>query len=66
VHRDVKPENFLFGTGKKQHQTYLIDFGLAKRYRDPNDTKIHIPYKEGKDMTGTARFVSVNTHLGIQ
>lgn len=32
LHRDMKPDNFLMGYGKKQHKVYLIDFGLAKRY----------------------------------
>lgn len=44
---------------------YAIDFGLAKRFRDPR-TGDHIPYKDGKSLTGTARYASVNTHLGIE
>lgn len=43
---------------------YLIDFGLAKRYLG-KDGK-HIPYKENKSLTGTARYASVNTHIGIE
>ena len=44
---------------------YVIDFGLAKRFRDPK-TGEHIPYRDGKNLPGTARYASVNTHLGIE
>jgi casein kinase 1 len=65
VHRDIKPDNFLIGVGNKANVVYLIDLGLAKKYRDPK-THVHIPYAEHKNLTGTARYASVNTHLGIE
>ncbi|KAG7541095.1 Protein kinase domain [Arabidopsis thaliana x Arabidopsis arenosa] len=65
LHRDIKPDNFLMGLGRKANQVYLIDFGLAKRYRDAS-TNRHIPYREKKNLTGTARYASCNTHLGIE
>ncbi|KAI8824291.1 casein kinase I [Fimicolochytrium jonesii] len=65
IHRDIKPDNFLMGLGRRGNQVNVIDFGLAKKYRDPK-THLHIPYKENKNLTGTARYASINTHLGVE
>ena len=65
LHRDIKPENFLLGIGKKKHEIFLIDFGLAKRFRD-SKTGDHIAYQDGKSLTGTAIYASIYTHLGIE
>ena len=64
LHRDIKPDNFLIGTKKIAHKVLIIDFGLAKRYMQKDKT--HIPYKDNKNLTGTARYASINTHLGIE
>ena len=44
VHRDIKPANFVMGTGKAAQMVNVIDFGLAKKFRDAR-TAAHIPYK---------------------
>ena len=65
VHRDIKPENFLMGLGNNSHIIYAIDFGLAQKYRD-SKTLCHIMFKENRSLVGTARYLSLNAHLGIE
>lgn len=65
IHRDIKPDNFLIG-GKDttKDNVYIIDFGLAKCF--VNSEGVHIPWRDGKNLTGTARYASINTHKGIE
>jgi len=35
IHRYIKPDNFLMDIGKRGNQVNVIDFGLAKKLRNP-------------------------------
>jgi len=65
IHRDIKSDNFLIGAGDKINKLYAIDFGLSKRYVHPH-TGEHILIKKHKGLIGTARFASINAHLGLE
>lgn len=63
IHRDIKPDNFVMGLGNKSHLLYLIDFGLGKKFRSSKSKK-HIKFEENKNLTGTARYCSINAIKG--
>jgi len=63
LHRDIKPANFVMGLDMRElNQVYIIDFGLAKSYCDSNTRQ---PYQR-KSLTGTARYASITSHLGME
>jgi casein kinase I family protein HRR25 len=65
VNRDIKPANFVMGTDKAAHLVNVIDFGLAKKFRDSR-TSDHIAYRQDeRHGVGTSLFAAINTHLGI-
>ena len=64
IHRDIKPDNFVTGTGEKKKYIYLLDFGLAKKYRSSRTLK-HYPMTHKKKLTGTARYASINALKGF-
>lgn len=65
IHRDIKPANFVIGVGDNAANVFCVDFGLSKRYRHPKNLH-HIPHRDGRSLTGTPRYASINNHLGIE
>ena len=47
-------------TSETENTIYIIDFGLSKCYI--SEDGVHIPFKEGKPIAGTLRYISINTH----
>ena len=64
IHRDIKPDNFVMGRGDKSKYVYLLDFGLAKKYRSSTTLK-HYRMTKKKNLTGTARYASINALNGL-
>ena len=65
VHRDIKPDNFVMGLDSASKTLYLLDFGLAKKYRS-SVTLTQYPLTNKKKLTGTARYASINALKGYE
>ena len=65
--RDIKPANFLTGIEERGQAglVFAIDFGLAKKFMSAS-TGEHIPFRDKKPLTGTARYASINAHKGYE
>ena len=59
IHRDIKPDNFVMGANKHNDRLYILDFGLAKKFRSSKTLKQY-PYVKRKKLTGTARYASIH------
>jgi len=59
IHRDIKPDNFVMGAKEDNAKLYILDFGLAKKYRSSR-TLVQYPYIKKKKLTGTARYASIH------
>ena len=58
VHRDIKPDNFLFGINDVNN-IYLIDFGFCKSYIDNGQ---HNKIKKIHRMIGSRNYASISSH----
>lgn len=61
LHRDIKPDNFVMGTGKQGNVLYTIDFGLARELPVRQDRP-----RGNAALCGTVRYASINSHKGYE
>ena len=64
IHRDIKPQNFLIGR-KDTKIIYLIDFGLAKKYKSSRTGKF-IKFTNLGRLIGSITYSSINANAGYE
>jgi casein kinase I family protein HRR25 len=65
LHIDIKPDNFVMGLNNLSKYVYLLDFGLAKKYRSSR-TLVQIPFENNNRVVGTTRYASINALKGYE
>ncbi len=65
IHRDIKPDNLAMGRKEFNGTLYIIDFGLAKKFRSSRTLK-QFPLIKRHSLTGTARYASINALQGYE
>lgn len=63
IHRDIKPDNFLFGLNDESKNLHIIDFGFCKSFIQ--DDK-HMPLKKTHNLIGSHTYASINAHKFIE
>lgn len=63
IHRDIKPDNFLFGLNQEKTNIYIIDFGFCKTFIKDNK---HIDKTKTSNIIGSLTYASINTHNFIE
>ena len=65
IHRDVKPDNFLFGLNEQRERLYIIDFGFCKKSNN-SQTPTTTPPKKMTSVLGTPNYISISVHDYIE
>lgn len=61
IHQDIKPDNMMTGRGNNAGRLYLVDFGLAAKYRYGGK---HVNFYRKAGIAGTKVYASVHAHRG--